>query len=189
MFRSTGYHVPAAAPHPSSPSPTSPPPSPLPPSLPDFPLPPPSPPQPHPCHTTSTRATPARAALSASFPSPLPPMQPPPPSRRAVARTPHRGHRSHRLQRGCGACSRACERAWCARAYVRALVCVSSCGSVCAVFRVLADPLPSRRALLLVCPPAVSAANARAALLLLWAVSHIPGGRASPRDPSDAIIV
>ena len=24
---------------------------------------------------------------------------------------------------------------------------------------------------------------------LLWAVSHIPGGRAPPRDPSDAIIV
>lgn len=187
MFRSTGYHVPAAAPHPSSPSPTSPPPSPLRSSLLDFPLAPSSPPQLpvphriHPCHTRSCRplrllpitaaTVAATATLAPSRCAYLPSWSPLP------------------LQRGCGACSRACERAWCARAYVRALVCVSSCGSVCAVFRVLADPLPSRRALLLVCPPAVSAANARAALLLLWAVSHIPGGRAPPRDPSDAIVV
>ena len=176
MFRSTGYHVPAAAPHPSSPSPTSPPPSPLRSSLLDFPLAPSSPPQLpvphriHPCHTRSCRplrllpitaaTVAATATLAPSRCAYLPSWSPLP------------------LQRGCGACSRACERAWCARAYVRALVCVSSCGSVCAVFRVLADPLPSHRAAPRVPSRRKRCKRACGIAAVVWAVSHIPGGRA-----------
>ena len=69
--------------------------------------------------------------------------------------------------------------AWvrCVQSSVRACVvcpCVRACTCLCVLVRVRvcgvpcpSDPLPSRRALLLVCPPAVSAANAHAALLLL----------------------
>ena len=90
------------------------------------------------------------------------------------------------------AVERAVERAWCAwcaRAYVRAFVCVSSCGFVCAVFRVFADPLPSRRVARRVPFRRKRCKRACGIAALLWAVSHIPGGRAPPRDPSDAIVV
>jgi hypothetical protein len=140
VFRSTGYHVPAAAPHPSSPSPTSPPPSPLRSSLLDFPLAPSSPPQLpvphriHPCHTRSCRplrllpitaaTVAATATLAPSRCAYLPSWSPLP------------------LQRGCGACSRACSRA-CVVCVV--CPCVRACICLCVLVRVRVCGVPCFR--------------------------------------------